>query len=400
MTLEEKKELINSANSLEELEERKAQIEEEENKVEEEVKEEVTEEPAEEVKEEITPEEERSLLKDTQNVESRSAENLELRSIERKEKMEEKVEVRNSKEYIEAFANYIKTGEDKEVRALITTGGYATGNSATVEVPDMVYDIVKTAWEREDLMARVRNISVKGNLKVQFEVSGSAAVIHQEGNSAVTEESLVLGVVTLTPVSIKKWISLSDEVVDMRGEEFLRYIYDELTYRIAKKCADTLVGKIAALPASLTANSDGVYDKVSANKITKAPALGLIAEAIANLSDETRDITVVINKLTYANFKAAQYAAGYPVDPFEGATVVFNNSLPAYDSASATNVYAIVGDFNHGALANYPSGEGISMKFDDTTLMTSDLVRILGRRYVAAEPVADKSFTLIAKPGV
>lgn len=400
MTLKEKKELINSANSLEELEERKAQIEEEENKVEEEVKEEVTEEPAEEVKEEITPEEERSLLKDTQNVESRSAENLELRSIERKEKMEEKVEVRNSKEYIEAFANYIKTGEDKEVRALITTGGYATGNSATVEVPDMVYDIVKTAWEREDLMARVRNISVKGNLKVQFEVSGGAAVIHQEGNSAVTEESLVLGVVTLTPVSIKKWISLSDEVVDMRGEEFLRYIYDELTYRIAKKCADTLVGKIAALPASLTANSDGVYDEVSANKITKAPALGLIAEAIANLSDETRDITVVINKLTYANFKAAQYAAGYPVDPFEGATVVFNNSLPAYDSASATNVYAIVGDFNHGALANYPSGEGISMKFDDTTLMTSDLVRILGRRYVAAEPVADKSFTLIAKPGV
>lgn len=400
MTLKEKKELINSANSLEELEERKAQIEEEENKVEEEVKEEVTEELAEEVKEEITPEEERSLLKDTQNVESRNAENLELRSIERKEKMEEKVEVRNSKEYIEAFANYIKTGEDKEVRALITTGGYATGNSATVEVPDMVYDIVKTAWEREDLMARVRNISVKGNLKVQFEVSGDAAVIHQEGNSAVTEESLVLGVVTLTPVSIKKWISISDEVVDMRGEEFLRYIYDELTYRIAKKCADTLVGKIAALPASLTANSDGVYDKVSANKITKAPALGLIAEAIANLSDETRDITVVINKLTYANFKAAQYAAGYPVDPFEGATVVFNNSLPAYDSASATNVYAIVGDFNHGALANYPSGEGISMKFDDTTLMTSDLVRILGRRYVAAEPVADKSFTLIAKPGV
>ena len=400
MTLEEKKELINSANSLEELEERKAQIEEEENKVEEEVKEEVTEEPAEEVKEEITPEEERSLLKDTQNVESRNAENLELRSIERKEKMEEKVEVRNSKEYIEAFANYIKTGEDKEVRALITTGGYATGNSATVEVPDMVYDIVKTAWEREELMARVRNISVKGNLKVQFEVSGDAAVIHQEGNSAVTEESLVLGVVTLTPKSIKKWISISDEVVDLRGEAFLRYIYDELTYRIAKKCADTLVGKIAALPASLTANSDGVYDKVSANKITKAPALGLIAEAIANLSDETRDITVVINKLTYANFKAAQYAAGYPVDPFEGARVVFNNALPAYDSASATNVYAIVGDFNHGALANYPSGEGISMKYDDTTLMTSDLVRILGRRYVAAEPVADKSFTLIAKPGV
>ena len=39
-----------------------------------------------------------------------------------------------------------------------------------------------------------------------------------------------------TPVSIKKWISISDEVVDLRGEAFLRYIYDEITYRIAKKC--------------------------------------------------------------------------------------------------------------------------------------------------------------------
>ena len=58
-------------------------------------------------------------------------------------------EFRNSKEYINAFAEYIKTNDDKELRALITTGGYATGNSATVEVPDMVYDIVKTAWERD-----------------------------------------------------------------------------------------------------------------------------------------------------------------------------------------------------------------------------------------------------------
>lgn len=400
MTLEEKKELINSANSLEELEERKAQIAEDEAKEEkaEEVKKE--EETTEEPKKTITPEEERSLIKDTQNLEERSVQSVEVRSVERKEKMEEKKEeLRNTKEYIEAFANYIKTGEAKELRALVTTEGYATGNSKTVEVPDMVYDIVKTAWQREDLMQRVRTISVKGNLKVQFEVSGSAAVEHTEGAAAVDEENLVLGVVTLTPKSIKKWISISDEVVDMRGEEFLRYIYDELTYRIAKKCADLLVGKIAALPASLTANSDGVYDEVSANKITKAPALGLIAEAIANLSDETSDITVVINKLTYANFKAAQYAAGYPVDPFEGARVVFNNTLPAYDAASATNVYAIVGDFNHGALANYPSGDDINIKFDDTTLMTADLVRILGRRFVAAEPVADKSFTLIAKPG-
>ena len=334
------------------------------------------------------------------------AEEMEEKSLSVKEvvkeekKMENNKEFRNSKEYVNAYAEYIKTNDDKELRALITTGGYATGNSATVEVPDMVYDIVKTAWEREELMQHVRSLAVKGNFKVQFEVSGDAAVIHQEGNTAVSEESLVLGVVTLTPVSIKKWISISDEVLDMRGEEFLNYIYDEITYRIAKKCADELVDKISKLPSSLSANESGVYDKVSANKISKAPGIGVIAEAVANLSDEARDITIVMNKATYAAFKAAQYGANFPVDPFEGYRVVFNNTLPAYSSANNAAVYAIVGDFDFGALATYPEGEGISIKYDDTTLMTSDLVRILGRKYVGLGAVADKAFCLIAKPGV
>ena len=334
------------------------------------------------------------------------AEEMEEKSLSVKEvvkeekKMENNKEFRNSKEYIDAYAEYIKTNDDKELRALITTGGYATGNSATVEVPDMVYDTVKTAWEREELMQHVRALPVKGNLKVQFEVSADGASVHQEGNGSVNEESLVLGVVTLTPVSIKKWISISDEVLDMRGEEFLNYIYDEITYRIAKKCADELVDKISKLPQSLSANGSGVYDTVSANKITSAPGIGVIAEAVANLSDEARDITIVMNKATYAAFKAAQYGANFPVDPFEGYRVVFNNTLPAYSSANNAAVYAIVGDFDFGALATYPEGEGISIKYDDTTLMTSDLVRILGRKYVGLGAVADKAFCLIAKPGV
>ena len=321
--------------------------------------------------------------------------------VKEEKEMENNKEFRNSKEYINAFAEYIKTNDDKELRALITTGGYATGNSATVEVPDMVYDIVKTAWEREELIQYVKTVSVKGNLKVQFEVSADGATVHTEGNGAVSEESLVLGVVELPAKSIKKWISISDEVLDMRGEEFLRYIYDEITYRIAKKCADELVSIIKQLPASLSANGEtGVYDKVSANKITKAPGLGVIAEAIANLSDEATNPIIVMNKLTYAAFKDAQYSANYAVDPFEGLKVVFNNSLPAYSTASANGVYAIVGDFNNGALLNFPNGEGTEMKYDDKTVMEYDLVRILGRRYVGMNAVADKAFCLIAKPGV
>lgn len=376
---------------IEEIEARKVELREELETTEDEVK-------VEEINNEVD-----ALNEEVQEIEKHEEENKEAEELEEKKFMAKEIvkeerktmekEMRNSKEYINAYAEYLKTNDDKECRALLTTGA-----SGTVEVPDMVYDIVKTAWEREDLMARVRTLSIKGNLKVQFEVSGDPAVVHTEGASAISEEQLILGVVEIIPASIKKYVALSDEVLDMRGEAFLNYIYDELTYKIAKKAADILVGKIAELPQSLSAGGDGRYTSVSANKISAAPAIGVIAQAIANLSDETRDITVVMNKLTYGAFKTAQYGANYAADIFEGATVVFNNTLPAYSAADPNAVYCIVGDFNHGAIANYPEGEGISIKYDDKTLMDQDLVKILGRKYVGVEAVADKSFCLIGKP--
>lgn len=334
---------------------------------------------------------------DAKDLEEQKSTAKEIKVEERKEMKEE---VRNSKNYINAYAEYVKEGLSKdytmgeEARALLTTNA----TDGVVAVPDMVDDIVKTAWEREEIVSLVRSISVKGNFQVQFEVSADGAVEHVEGDDPVDEEDLILGIATLIPKSIKKWISVSDEVLDMKGEAFLNYVYDELTYRIAKKCADILVGKIAALPQSLVANADGVYDTPSAAKITLAPAVGTVASAYANLSDEATDITIIMNKLTHANFKAAAYANGYAVDPFEGFRVRYNNTLPAYDTATAGQVYMIVGDLNHGGLINFPNGEGIALKYDDKTLMTSDLVRILGRRFAAIGVVADKSFTLVAKP--
>lgn len=309
---------------------------------------------------------------------------------EERSEVKDMAEVRNSKEYVDAYANYIKTGNAEEVRSLLTTNV----SGGTVAVPDFVYDEIKTAWDANDIMSLVRKIEVQGNMKVQFEISGSDAVIHTEGGDPVTEETLSLGIVTLVPASIKKWIGISDEALDMRGEAFLRYIYAELTKKIVDKLADTLIAKIAALPATVPVTKD----KVSAATIKVAPAMGTVATAIANLSDEARNPVIVMNKLTYANFKTIQYANGYGADPFEGLRVVFSSVLDAYDSASEDDVYMIVGDFGQGALANFPNGDGVEIKVDDKTKMTEDIVRILGREYVAAEPVACKAFTLVSKP--
>jgi HK97 family phage major capsid protein len=297
-------------------------------------------------------------------------------------------EVRNSREYVEAYANYIKTGNEEEVRSLLTTN--ATGG--TVAIPDMVYDIVKTAWSKEGIIARVKKAYIKGNLKVGFEISATGAVIHTEGGSAVTEETLVLGTVTLVPQSIKKWISISDEAMDLRGEAFLQYIYDELAYQIAKKAADEVVAAIEACGTQSTATSVGV-PVVTATAIS----IDLVAQALGNLSDEANNPVVMMNKATWSAFKAVQYANGYSVDPFEGLDVVFNNTIKSFAAASSGDTFAIVGDLGQGALINLPNGEGIEFKFDDKTDMTKDLVRVLGREYMGIGIVGPNSFVKIQK---
>ena len=148
---------------------------------------------------------------------------------------------------------------------------------------------------------------------------------------------------------------------------------------------------------NIKAKLDGFHNRLT-NKITSAPTVGLVANALSQLSDEASNPVIIMNKATWGAFKAIQYANGFNVDPFEGLPVIFNNSLDAYSSASGNEVYMIVGDLGVGALANYPDGDGIEMKYDDTTLMTQDLVRILGRRYVGINAVADKAFVNIAKP--
>lgn len=308
--------------------------------------------------------------------------------IEKKEKTEmAEVEVRNSKEYIDAYAKYIKTGKDAECRALLSENG-----SGTVPVPEMVYDIVKTAWERDGIMALVKKTYVKGNLKVGFELSSDGAVIHTEGDVAIDPENLLIGVVNLVPQSIKKLIAVSDEVVDLTGESFLRYIYDEIAYQISKKVASTLLGIIEACGTVSTATCPSV-------PVVTEGTIGIdtVAKAMAELSAEASNPVVVLNRSTWGALKSAQANANYGYDPFEGLKVVFNNDVKAYGVATSGDTYMIVGDFEQGAIANFPNGGEIKFKFDDMSGASADMVNIIGRQFVGLGVVANDSFVKVQK---
>ena len=294
-------------------------------------------------------------------------------------------EVRASKEYVDAFARYLISENDAEVRSLLTENV-----SGSVPVPVIVDEIIRTAWEKSDILSRVRKTNIKGNLKVAFELSATGAYVHTEGTAAPTEESLSLGIVTMIPKNIKKWIRVSDEAIAMGGETLVRYIYDELTYQIVKKLTALIIGDITS--ASTSASSSAV----SVQAVTQNPALTTVATAFANLSDEAQDPVIIMNKLTYASFMATQAGGNFSFDPFNGLPVLFSSALPSYSSASTNQVYAIVGDLK-GAQVNYPEGDGIAIKYDDLSEAESDLVKIVGRQYAAHALTACDMFCVIKK---
>jgi len=301
-------------------------------------------------------------------------------------------EVRKSDRYVNAYANYIKTGNADECRAILTeTNPGSVEGSGPVPVPVLVDDIVRTAWDNDEILSRVRRTFFRGNLKVAFERSATAAVVHTEGTSAPSEESLVLGIVTMIPKNIKKWIRITDEAVAMGGEAFLRYVYDELTYQIIRKLSADVVGDIAGASTSHSGSAVGIP------KVSVAPSVTAIATAMGNLSDEARNTVIIMNRLTHAEFYAAYAGANFAVDPFMGMTVLYSNALPAYSTASASDVYAIVGDLS-GEQVNYPEGDGVVIKWDDLSEAEADLVKVVGRQYAAHAVTAPGRFVNITKP--
>ena len=305
--------------------------------------------------------------------------------VEEKREMKTNEEIRASKEYIDAYARYMISENDAEVRSLLTENV-----SGVVPVPTIVDDIIRTAWEQSDILSRVRKTSIRGNLKVPFELTADGAYEHTEGTAAPTEESLTLGIVTMIPKNIKKWIRISDEAIAMGGETLVRYIYDEITYQIIKKLTALVIADIT------TASTSASSSAVDVPAISMNPALTTVATAFANLSDEASDPVIIMNKLTYASFIGAQAGGNFSFDPFNGLKVLFSSALPAYSAASTGDVYAIVGDLK-GAQVNYPEGEGIVLKYDDLSEAEADLVKIVGRQYAAHALTARKMFCNIKK---
>ena len=299
-------------------------------------------------------------------------------NVERSTNMENVI-TRNSPEYINAYAEMIKTGDEKIVRSLLTENA----SGGTVAKPDIVADFVKEAWESNEIWRRVPKTFLKGNYKIQFEINAPIAVAHTEGTDPISEENLQMGIVNLQPVYFKKYVKVSDEALSLTGEAFLQYIYAEVTDRIIAAIINSL---LVAINASTAATVGIPHSAVIQGAIANTD----IINAIGQLKGELRDVVVMTSRSAYAQYKALAFAAGYGIDIFDGLEVLFTDQLP-------TGVRAIVGSLRDGAHANLPNGQEVEFKIDSTSLAltSADMVGILGRMYAGVGVVRDGAFCVI-----
>jgi len=314
----------------------------------------------------------------------------EVREEKQEETKMEVSEIRNTPEYLDAFAHYIQTGNDNECRTvLLTKNAPASGQ---LPVPDMLEGIIKTAWDRNEFLNQIKKTFFRGNLRVPFELSATGAWKHIEGTTGLTEEEITIGIVTLTPANIKKLVRVTDECVAMGGEEFINYIYSEVAYRVLGELVAEIIDYIDDLGTSNGATAIGIP------KVKVAPGVMVLPNAATNLTEEATDLCVVMNRLTEAKFNTAYASGQFAINPFDGFKKVYCSALPAFDAANENDMYALVGDLK-AIQANYPEGEGLIIKWDDLSEAEDDIVKIVGRQYVGFGVTAPGRLVKLTKPG-
>lgn len=296
------------------------------------------------------------------------------------EKREEKKmtdrEIRNSQEYIDAYAEYVKRGLDlekidAEKRALLTENA----TDGTIAVPVYIEDRINTAWENNEIMRRVRRTYLPGNVKVGVEVSASGAVNHEEGGEPISPEELVIEYVNLIPEFVKKLVEVSHSVLELSGTAFLDYLYDEIEYQIVKKCANNVLAAIGASTYLETVDMAG-----------DAPTTAEIIEAEGKLVGDVKPV-LLITRANAAALKAAALGANYGYDPFDGLEVIY---IEVGDT--------VVVDLN-AVQCNFPDGAQPKFIFDEYTRADENIVRIIGRLNMACDLVRTGAAVVITVGG-
>lgn len=311
--------------------------------------------------------------------------------------MEENKITRDSQEYVEAYGEYKRTGDDTIVRSLLKSENAENG---TVAVPTVVEEAIEKAWKEDQILSKVKQTSYKGNLEVNFFIDGDAAIVHAEGAAdPIADEDLDLGIRTLVPIAIKKNLPVTRQALKLRGAAFLDFLKDEVYDAIVYKAGGELLNDIKSAPTTSTASMPGVPKVTTDSGASDPLSLSLLVEAQGVLSARAKNKVWIMNPQTKAYCKALAIANNYAIDPFDGIPVIEDDRLPAYTSAQAGDTYIILGDLSYGARANFPDGKDVEILVDKMTNKKKNVVDIFGELFLSIGICQQNAFVKIAKAG-
>lgn len=314
-----------------------------------------------------------------------------------------------SEEYANLYADYIRGKVDaREVRSYLESRAVQTGTAGanSFPVPELLQGFVETAWAEYGKFSRlVAETFEPAILRIPVEVSADGAAWHEEGGDPVTEENITFGQVLLAPKMLKKWVSLSDELMGLSAPEFLRYVADELVYRVYLALDEAIINRTDLQGEGVI----GIVGNALTTTVQTALGFNSINEAAANLVTFD-NLTIAMNPQTFFNnfmgltdqvgapiYRIATENDGRPAYYLNGYRVEFTQALKSYDTATTGEAWAVVGDFRRGYRLNYPQGRDVITMVDPYTEMTSDVVRMLGRLYVAGNVVRPRHFAVLTK---
>lgn len=311
-------------------------------------------------------------------------------------------------EKVEARAEDIQAWRKSVMSSMVEERAGVKSTDTGVPVPTTFQSYVERAWAKIDLLDEVTKSTIKGIFKVSYESSADPAHYHAEGADAPNEEALTLATITLIPMMVKKWISVTDELEAMTDDEFMKYIAEEVVYQVLK----FVQAKILVGAGQGTGSNEGIVGITNATlteSLTEALSFNIGNEALALVDGGASPLAVMNRKTFFHNIMGLKTTTGAPVYQIamdntgkpqyfvNGIRVKFNDALPAYDSANAGDAYVIVGDFNAYRL-NMPAGQDVATLFDPYTLATQDKARMIGKLFCAGNVTRPKALAKIVKP--
>lgn len=323
---------------------------------------------------------------------------------------EEDMDIYETRAYELAWANYIKTGNDAEVRGLVNT---QTAGSAGLLVPrnlvNAIGDKVRTAGR---ILALCDIINFQGITEYPVAGTRSDPEIHDETGTAVKKEKdISILSVSMEPQFIAEILRTTRKFEADSISAFWDWIMAELPDALRRVIDKKIfsggqAGKDGIHGILTNTNSDFV-----ATLSTHILDFNTANQAVALLDDGVEDnVTMVMNRKTFFNDvmglagtdghpiwkQVSDVSSGKPKFVMGGYPVEFTKELPEYAAATSGQPYIVAGDFKAMKL-NFPEGFAPNIIRDEITEMDKNIIRYLSEIYVAGNITRLGHFVKVTK---